>query len=111
MKPHEHDSTSMTSEDRMSPAPLNGTIVLVTRPQNQSSDLTRQLEELGATVLHCATIEIRPPENWEGIDRAISGIDSYDWLVFTSANGARFFFDRSENVQRRAFHKPTSQLI
>lgn len=95
----------------MAPPPLNGATVLVTRPQNQSSDLTRQLEERGATVIHCSTIEIGPPEGWEDIDRAIADIDSYDWLVFTSANGARFFFDRFEKVSRRAFHRPVSQLI
>ena len=111
MKPHKHDATSTPNDDRMSSTPLNGTTVLVTRPINQSTDLARQLEEFGATVIHCPTIEIGSPENWEGVDRAIGDIVSYDWLVFMSANGARFFFDRSEKLQRKTFHTPATLLI
>jgi uroporphyrinogen III methyltransferase/synthase len=73
--------------------------------------MTRYLEELGATVVHCPTIEIAPPSSWEDLDRGIAGVESYDWLVFTSANGARSFFGRFAILQGQVFQKPASQFI
>jgi uroporphyrinogen III methyltransferase/synthase len=105
--------TSRNLEDKSKPAsnpkrsrPLDGKTVLVTRPLTQSSGITCLLEEQGAIVVHCATIEITPPSSWEEIDQAITTIESYDWLVFTSANGAQFFFDRFAEVPDRAFQPP-----
>jgi uroporphyrinogen III methyltransferase/synthase len=52
------------------------------------------LEELGAEVIQFPTIEIVPPENWAELDRAIDAMGSYDWLIFTSSNGVKYFFSR-----------------
>ena len=52
------------------------------------------LLEEGARVIRFPTIQIAPPESWDGLDRAIDGIESYHWVIFTSANGVRFFFSR-----------------
>ena len=35
-----------------------------------------------------------PPPITRPLDKAIAGLASYDWLIFTSANGVRFFMDR-----------------
>ena len=76
------------------PSPLRGKRILVTRTKAQSEAITTQLESLGATVVHCPTIEIVPPSSWEPLDAAIARIDEYDWLVFTSSNAVRYFFTR-----------------
>lgn len=90
-------------------APLLGKSVLVTRARAQSEAITRQLEALGAAVLHCPTIDIVPPNSWSAVDAAIAIIHEYDWIVFTSANGVRFFFrrlveTRSEGIQLLSAH-------
>ena len=72
--------------------PLFGKRVVVTRAREQASELKRLLEDAGAQVLQFPTIEIAPPESWESLDRVISS--RYDWLVFTSTNGVRAFFER-----------------
>lgn len=72
--------------------PLFGKRVVVTRAREQASELKRLLEDSGAEVLQFPTIEIAPPSSFEALDRAID--THYDWLVFTSANGVRFFFER-----------------
>jgi uroporphyrinogen III methyltransferase / synthase len=77
--------------------PLRGKKILVTRTRAQSEAMTTHLESLGATVVHCPTIEIVPPSSWDPLDTAIARISEYDWLVFTSANAVRYFFDR-QNV-------------
>jgi uroporphyrinogen III methyltransferase/synthase len=91
--------------------PLEGKTVLVTRPLTQSGEIARLLEKRSAIVVHCATIEITPPSSWEAIDQVITKIESYDWLVFTSANGAKLFFDRFAEVPDRAFQPPIHQSI
>jgi uroporphyrinogen III methyltransferase/synthase len=45
-------------------------------------------------VIELPTIEIRPASDYAPLDRAISTLSCYDWLIFTSANGVRFFIDR-----------------
>jgi len=78
----------------MGERPLLGKKILVTRARNQSSEFAVRLRNLGAEVIEYPTIEILPPLNWDGLDRAISGLRSYDWIIFTSANGANFFWQR-----------------
>lgn len=74
--------------------PLTGVRVVVTRAREQADALTTQLEGLGAAVVELPTIEIRPPADTGPLDRAIAGLAAYDWLIFTSANGVRYFVDR-----------------
>jgi uroporphyrinogen III methyltransferase/synthase len=40
------------------------------------------------------TIEIQPAVDYGPLDRALAELASYDWLIFTSANGVRFFLER-----------------
>lgn len=79
--------------------PLQGRSVLVTRARMQSESLTSKLEALGAQVIHCPTIEIVPPQSWDQLDAALRRLGIYDWIVFTSANGVRFFFDRLNDLE------------
>ena len=88
------DHFSGQEADDLGDQPLAGKTVMLTRPPAQSAEMTARLERLGATVIHCPTIEIVEPTSWEPLDAAIAGLESYDWLIFTSANGVEFFFRR-----------------
>jgi uroporphyrinogen III methyltransferase/synthase len=72
--------------------PLFGRRVVVTRAREQASDLKRLFEESGAQVVQFPTIEIVPPESYASLDRAVD--ETWDWLIFTSANGVVAFFER-----------------
>lgn len=74
--------------------PLFGESILVTRPEDQAGELRRLLEAKGAYVLVQPAIEITPTSNIGALDSAIQNLASYRWIVFTSANGVRFFMDR-----------------
>ena len=74
--------------------PLQGKKIVVTRARAQASDLVRSLSEKGAEVLEFPTIEILPPSRSDEIDREIRRLSDYDWVIFTSVNGVRFFFGR-----------------
>jgi len=78
--------------------PLFGKRVLVTRSREQASALSQRLRELGAEPLEHPAIEIAPPKDIAPLDEAIARLATYDWLIFTSANGVRAFVERmSEN--------------
>jgi uroporphyrinogen-III synthase len=68
--------------------------ILVTRTRTQASDLAGWLEALGATPILIPTIEIVAPESYASLDAALAQLESYDWLVFTSANAVEVFRQR-----------------
>lgn len=74
--------------------PLEGRVVLVTRPAHQASQMTDRLEALGAQVVVMPAIEIAPPADTRPLDMALRDLENYDWVVLTSANGV-------EAVRRR----------
>jgi uroporphyrinogen III methyltransferase/synthase len=74
--------------------PLFGRRIVVTRAREQASEFLAALSDLGAQCLEFPTIEIIPPSSWERLDRSIRELESYKWLIFTSVNGVRYFFDR-----------------
>lgn len=74
--------------------PLFGRRIVTTRAKGQAGGLTSRLKELGADVVELPTIEIQPAADYGPLDRAIANLSSYDWLIFTSANGVSFFLDR-----------------
>ncbi len=77
--------------------PLFGRRVVVTRARSQAGELSRELEALGAEVFEFPTIEIRPPEDFGPLDKAIRDLDSFDWIVFTSVNGVEAFVERLDH--------------
>jgi uroporphyrinogen III methyltransferase/synthase len=83
-------------EDR----PLFGKGVLVTRPRRQSGDLVRRLEQLGGITYTLPALDIRPPDDWAPVDRALDMLWSYHWLVFTSANGVHALVGRLRETGR-----------
>ena len=78
--------------------PLAGRKVIVTRSPKQSGEMNRFLEKLGAQVIACPTIEIKPPTSWEQLDRALVHLSWFDWLAFTSANGVEYFLRRLDEL-------------
>jgi uroporphyrinogen III methyltransferase / synthase len=74
--------------------PLFGRRIIVTRAREQSAALAAPLRRLGASVIELPAIEIRPASNYAPLDRAIEDLAAYNWLIFTSVNGVKFFLDR-----------------
>ena len=67
---------------------------MVTRPADGPDPLAERLRALGAEVIVQPAICISPPADWRPVDDALARLDEYDWLVFSSANGVRYLFDR-----------------
>ncbi len=92
------------------PRPLAGRRVLVTRPQDQGTELIAAITALGGDSLHMPVVRIEPPDSWEPLDRAIAAADTFDWIVFASANGVRSFVDRLREARRDGRHLGTARL-
>lgn len=85
--------------------PLFGQTVAVTRTRQQASELSARLAALGAAVIEAPTIELTSPADWAPVDEALRGAARFDWVVFTSANGAAFTRRRLSEIglDARAF--------
>jgi len=73
--------------------PLFGKRIVVTRTRKQAGALSSQLRALGADVLELPTIRIQPPSDLREFAELVQEAHSYDWIVFTSANGVEAFFE------------------
>lgn len=73
---------------------LFGQRIMVTRTREQASDLVAGLEEYGADCLEYSTIKIEPVESYEILDGELERLSEYHWILFTSLNGVKYFFDR-----------------
>jgi uroporphyrinogen III methyltransferase / synthase len=82
-------------------SPLTGVRVMVTRPTEPGDALSEQLRQLGAEVVAQPAIRISAPADWRPVDAALRHLREYDWIVFSSANGVRYFFGR---MQQTAIH-------
>jgi uroporphyrinogen III methyltransferase/synthase len=93
--------------------PLFGKRVLVTRSREQASALSERLRELGAEPLEYPAIKIAPPKDMTPLDEAIARLPTYDWLIFTSANGVRSLVDRmsEKGMDTEALGRPKIAAI
>jgi uroporphyrinogen III methyltransferase/synthase len=80
--------------------PLFGKRIVVTRARGQAEALSMKLRALGADAIEVHGIEIQPAADYGPLDRAIANLNTYDWLIFTSANGVHFFFERLDRSAR-----------
>ncbi|HWR72373.1 MAG TPA: uroporphyrinogen-III synthase, partial [Nitrospirota bacterium] len=39
-----------------------------------------------------------PPSDWKELDGAINSVETFHWMIFTSANAVRFFFERLKTL-------------
>src|SRR5436190_5581360 len=72
---------------------LAGLRVAVTRAREQSPELTSKLGALGAEVIELPLITISKEIDKHVLHDVLAELGTYDWIVFTSANGVRFFFE------------------
>ncbi|MEX2546894.1 MAG: hydroxymethylbilane synthase [Chloroflexota bacterium] len=63
--------------------------VILTRPEEDSPKLVARLAEHGIATLVVPAIEIEPVGPGGDLDRQLSDLAGYDWVVVTSRNGAR----------------------
>ncbi len=74
--------------------PLFGKRIVVTRSREQAGELVDMLESLGAEPVEAPMIRVEAPDDYGPLDKAVAEAGTYDWIVFTSANGVESFMRR-----------------
>jgi len=80
--------------------PLFGQSIVVTRPQRQNAGLLALLDEAGAKIIEFPTIKTVPFSDYEILDKSIENLEAFDWAIFTSANGVKYFMERLKHYGR-----------
>ncbi len=87
--------------------PLAGRRYVITREASKAAELGTQLEALGARTEALPTISFTAPDDPSVIQTSLQRLPQFDWLIFTSPNGVRSFFeflDSSEFDHRSLAH-------
>ncbi|MBS5215340.1 MAG: uroporphyrinogen-III C-methyltransferase [Clostridiales bacterium] len=73
--------------------PLFGKKIVVTRPKDLVSRMTKELRKKGAEVLELPAIRTAALEDQSKLIEKVKEIGTYQWIVFTSPTGVKVFFD------------------
>jgi uroporphyrinogen-III synthase len=68
--------------------------ILITRPRAQADELANKLRTQGFEPIYFPVIEIKPVENNVALERALSKLNCYEWIVFTSVNAVEVVFSQ-----------------
>ena len=91
--------------------PLQGHTVVITRAKEQQSEGRRRLQTLGARVLDLPALEIGPPDSWAPLDEALADLESFHWLIVSSANGVEAVESRLQRLGRGLAERPENLRI
>lgn len=85
--------------------PLFGKRIVVTRAREQSSGFSELLRYAGAEPIEFPVIKIARLEDYSKLDESLRQLNSYDWVIFTSANTVQVIKERLEllKLDSRAF--------
>tara|TARA_B100000579_G_scaffold49602_1_gene34566 strand:+ start:279 stop:1079 length:801 start_codon:yes stop_codon:yes gene_type:complete len=96
--------------------------IIITRAQEQTSEARKIFSQNGAEVFDLPSLVIGPPDDWRPLDDALEKIATFDWIIFSSANGVRNVEDRlkriglslseiSKTIQIAAVGRKTASLL
>ena len=72
--------------------------IIITRAQEQISEAREIFRNNGAEVFDLPSLVIAPPDDWAPLDDALQKIFTFDWIIFSSANGVRNVDERMQQI-------------
>lgn len=78
---------------------LQNKIFISTRPEGQSGELAQLFSNAGATVVEMPLVKIQPTQLTELEIKYFKELHHFNWLIFTSTNGVRYFFENLMEIQ------------
>lgn len=72
--------------------------IVITRPRAQADEFADKLRAAGFEPVFFPVIEIQSIENNVALQRALSKLECYDWVVFNSVNAVNVVFDQLQNL-------------
>jgi len=80
--------------------PLFGKNIVVTRDARGNADFAAKIIRQGGNPIEFPAIKIKPLTQTNKFLQTLAKIADYDWVIFTSANGVRIFFDVLHNLSK-----------
>ncbi len=77
---------------------LHGRRIVLTRPREAAIEWRQKLEALGATVIELPLIRVSKDVNPTTLAEVFQELGGYEWIIFTSVNGVKFFFDEFNRI-------------
>jgi hydroxymethylbilane synthase len=87
----EQGAATLLTASGMVSGPLYGRRIVITRAPHQAKEFGDRLAALGAEPIRIPAIYVVPVPDSARLGQAIHTLSTYDWLVFTSANGVALF--------------------
>ncbi|MGH8548411.1 MAG: uroporphyrinogen-III synthase [Methylococcales bacterium] len=78
--------------------PLEGLAILVTRPERQAESFCALIEAKGGEAVRFPTLDIRACDSKGSVFSKPENLNTFDWLVFISANAVYFALKACENI-------------
>ena len=72
--------------------------ILITRARAQADEFADRLRTAGFEPFYFPVIEIKPVENNVALERAVSKLGCYEWIVFTSINAVETVFKQFPSI-------------
>jgi uroporphyrinogen-III synthase len=91
--------------------PLAGRVVAVTRAETQLGAARQLFEAAGARVVDLPALVVTPPDSWGPLDDALTELEDFHWLVFSSSNGVEALDQRLRRHGRSLTHLPAGLRI
>lgn len=79
--------------------PLENIKIVLTRSESQTRNDIVDLEKLGAKLFNFPTIKIAKLDDYSETDKVLNNINNFDYLIFTSSNSVKYFFERIAVLQ------------
>jgi uroporphyrinogen-III synthase len=67
--------------------------ILITRARAQADEFAEKLRSAGFEPIYFPVIDIQPVENNLALERALSKLNCYEWVIFTSVNAVDVVFE------------------
>ncbi len=72
---------------------------MITRSKEGNDELAERLNSMGYEPISIDTLTFLPPLDWSQVDEALKSLSNFDWVVFTSATGVKFFIERMKALR------------
>jgi uroporphyrinogen-III synthase len=97
----------MTTTPPASPSGLlNGRTIAVTRAEQQLGEARRLFGATGARVIDLPALVVTAPDDWGPLDDALAELETFHWIVFSSANGVEAVEQRLGRSGRSLARRP-----
>jgi len=88
--------------DWLAKKPLFGKTIVTTRDEAGSAEFAAKIVQQGGNPVSFSTIKLKSLTYKNDFLKTLAKFSQYDWIVFTSQNGAAFFFEALEKLQKDA---------